>query len=110
MKSYRPSVVSEGLTNPGTEMRPEDPISKAKKLLRDHVDWQYKRSAHRDAELPAYEVYVVLFAYILGGWKATLSTDRPDGKYYELTYNASKKETYIDEYTKTINVVVPDTD
>lgn len=46
------------------------------------------------------DVYVVLYAYVLGNQKATLSTTLPDGKYYEVTYNSEKDEMYIDCYVK----------
>lgn len=46
------------------------------------------------------DVYVVLYAYVLGNQKATLSTTLPDGKYYEVTYNSGKNEMYVDCYVK----------
>lgn len=49
------------------------------------------------------EVYVVWFAYVLGQWKAILSTSRPDGRIYEVS-RRSTGETYVDTYVKTHNV------
>jgi hypothetical protein len=104
-KKEKPMVItSYGPSNPGTDMVPEDFTQKPKRLLKNHVDSHYAAAD----EKPAYEVYIVWFTYILGGWKANLATDMPDGKYYELTYNAAKQETYIDEYVKVVNVVVQD--
>lgn len=54
------------------------------------------------------EVYVVWFCYILGGWKALVSTTLPDGRYYEVTYDKAKHKTYIDTYLKVDNVEIPD--
>jgi len=54
------------------------------------------------------DVYVVSFTYTLGNWKAMVSTRFPDNKYYEVTYNKDKGEIYLDEYVKTVNVVIPD--
>jgi len=54
------------------------------------------------------EVYVVWFCYILGGWKALLSTTVPDDMYYEVTYNKINEETYLDAYKKVDNRVLPD--
>lgn len=54
------------------------------------------------------EVYIVWYAFVLGGWKALISTTLPDGMYYEVTYNKNKKETYIDAYKKWDNVAVSD--
>jgi hypothetical protein len=55
-----------------------------------------------------FDVYVVWFCYILGNWKALLSTTLPDGMYYEVTHNNFGQETYIDAYKKFDNVAVPD--
>ena len=46
------------------------------------------------------DVYVVWFCYILGGWKALVSTNVKDGMYYEVTYNHHSGETYLDAYKK----------
>lgn len=83
---------------------PDDFPTKAKRILIDYIDSQYSTGF----EKPAFEVYVVWFVKVLQHWKALVSTDRPDGKYYELTYNGDKRETYVDEYTKSKNTVVPD--
>src|ERR1044072_2693698 len=32
------------------------------------------------------EIYVVWFAFVRGNWKAILSTSRPDGRIYEVSY------------------------
>lgn len=48
-------------------------------------------------------VYVVWFAYILGGWKALCSTDIPDGRYYEVTYSKEKNVAFLDVYVKVEN-------
>ena len=49
------------------------------------------------------DVYVVWYCFILGGWKALISTTLPDGRYYEVTYNKNKGEVYLDTYLKTHN-------
>ena len=54
------------------------------------------------------EVYVVWFTYVLGNWKALVSTTLPDGMYYEVTYDKVKEQTYIDSYKKWENVCIPD--
>lgn len=46
------------------------------------------------------DVYVVTYAYVLGGQKAMLSTKLQDGKYYEVTYNDETNEIYVDQYVK----------
>ena len=62
--------------------------------------------AHLDLSdnAPDFDVYVVWFAYILGGMKALLSTTLYDGMYYEVTYNKATKEIYLDAYKKFENV------
>lgn len=57
---------------------------------------------------PDYQVYVVWFTYILGNWKALVSSTLPDGKYYEVTYNWAKRESYIDCYLKVDNIKIED--
>lgn len=73
---------------------------KAKELVReytaDHLD--------KADETPAFEVFVVWNAYILGNAKALLSTTLPDGMYYEITYNKAKNEIYLDAYKKFENI------
>lgn len=54
------------------------------------------------------DVYIVIFSYIRGYWKALVSTTLPDGMYYEVTYDKAKRETYIDAYKKFDNVCITD--
>lgn len=72
---------------------------KAINLLASHLNWG-------DEPILQDEIYVVWFCYILGGWKALLSTSKEDGKYYEVTHNKTTLETYIDVYIKSHQVVV----
>lgn len=55
---------------------------------------------------PEFTVYIVWFCYILGGWKALVSTSLPDGMYYEVTHSAVKQETYLDAYKKWDNIKI----
>lgn len=74
-------------------------MEKAKKAV---VDWY-------GAEGPApEEVYIVWFCKTLQNWKALLSTDFPDKRYFEATYNGDKGEMYLDTYKKEDNTVVKD--
>ena len=52
------------------------------------------------------ELYLVMFAFVLGGWKALISSSRPDGFYFEVTHNQSKNETYVDKYEKVSNIAL----
>lgn len=64
---------------------------------------------HELSEVPATigldEVYIVWYGYILGDWKCVLSTAVPDDRYYEVTFNSAKGETYLDVYVKNENQV-----
>ena len=50
-----------------------------------------------------FKVYIVACSYILGCEKYWISTDLPDGKYFEVTYNVQKHEFYLDEYVRIYN-------
>ena len=52
------------------------------------------------------DVYVVWFCKTLQNWKALVSSNLPDGMYYEVTYNGDKEEAYVDAYKKFDNVVI----
>lgn len=62
--------------------------------------------AREGIDLGPRDVYVVWFCFILGGWKALVSTTLPDGKYYEVTYDKLKDLTYLDTYQKISNEAV----
>lgn len=51
--------------------------------------------------------YVVIFAYVLGNWKALVSTDKPDGHYYEVTFKGEYGVAFVDTYIKADNREVP---
>ena len=83
-----------------------DPMDKACLLVAQYFN---KNAEKTDQYLIETEdVYVVWFCYILGGWKALISTTVVDGMYYEVTYDKVKKATYIDAYKKWDNVAVMD--
>lgn len=52
------------------------------------------------------DIYFVNCTYVLGSIKGWFSTNLPDGKYYEVTYNNDKKEMYVDQYTRTNQEVI----
>lgn len=52
------------------------------------------------------DVYIVWFSKTLQNWKALVSTNLPDGMYYEVTHNGDKGETYLDAYKKFHNVTI----
>ena len=50
-----------------------------------------------------FKVYIVTCCYILGNEKYWISTDLPDGKYFEVTYKKEKDEFYLDVYVRVYN-------
>lgn len=50
------------------------------------------------------DVYIVWSCKTLQNNKALVSTNLPDGMYYEVTYNGDKQEIYLDAYKKFENV------
>ncbi|WP_285013440.1 DUF6275 family protein [Lactococcus garvieae] len=59
-----------------------------------------------EQQLKAEEVYVVWSCKTLQNNKALLSTNIPDGRYYEVTYNGDKGEIYFDSYIKEHNQLI----
>lgn len=76
----------------------------ARSILYTHLE------LNTDIHLLHNEVFVVWFNFTLGNWKALLSTTVEDNRYYEVTHNASKNQTYIDTYVKESNTVFEDDD
>ena len=69
-------------------------------------------NSHGDAtdlvpSLKPEEVYIVWECKALQNSKALASTPRPDGMYYEFTYNGDKDELYVDAYKKFENKCIP---
>ena len=64
----------------------------------------YYAKAHLDStddiEFDTCNVFIVWSCKTLQNNKALLSTDLPDGMYYEITYNGDKEEFYFDAYKK----------
>lgn len=81
------------------EKDPDQFLNKAKQLVFDEIPLDNESGL---------EIYVVWFAKTLQNWKALLSTNIPDGKYYEVTYNGDKQEAYVDTYVKILNTRRPD--
>ena len=55
------------------------------------------------AKITMSDVKFVMGSYILGNWKALVTTNITDGRYYEVTYNNATGDTYVDTYKKEAN-------
>lgn len=61
----------------------------------------------KKAGLEKNQIYVVWMVKVLGNNKALASTSVDgDGLYYEVTYNGTSDEFYLDEYNKTSNEAI----
>ena len=69
-------------------------------------DYAHEHLDKSDGEVK-FSVYVVWQCHILGNKKWLLSTTLNDGMYYEVTFNAAKKEFYLDAYKKFENRRIP---
>lgn len=65
----------------------------------EHID--------KTGKVPVFQVYIVWQCKTLQNWKFLISTDIPDGMYYEVTYNGDKDEWYLDAYKKFENRCIP---
>lgn len=79
--------------------------TRAMYFVKTHID-----AAFAPGVPPKYDLYVVWFCKTLENWKALVGTNVRDGLYYEVTYDGRNKQTYLDEYAKTMNVCYPDED
>lgn len=65
-----------------------------------------------NAKLPSGEkikisdVAIVWQCWILGNWKAMITTTNKSDLYYEFTYDKSKDRAYLDEYAHAMNSVI----
>lgn len=82
-------------------MKPSDFIPKCKEIVFDYAKNRIDKTD--EGFLSTFnldDVYVVWYSKTLQNAKALLSTNLPDGMYYELTYNGDKNEIYFDAYKK----------
>ena len=77
--------------------------SKACELVSDYV----LEHIDKTDNIPVFTVYVVWQCKVLQNWKFLISTDIPDGMYYEVTFNGNKNEWYLDAYKKFENRCIP---
>lgn len=67
---------------------------------------QVKKYCQNVTGITVFETYIVWIVKDLQNNKALLSTNIPDGRYYEVTHDGDKHELYVDAYTKEKNFSV----
>jgi hypothetical protein len=80
----------------------EEMMERAKRLVAEYVE----ESRDKSDLVTDFTTYIVWFTKTLQNWKALVSTSLPDGRYYEVTHNGTKNETYVDVYVKITNFAV----
>lgn len=73
-------------------------LEKAKELVIDYFNREVEKTD--TSSIKVDDVYVVWHCSLLGNHKCLISTNVPDGMYYEITYNSAKGEIYLDAYKK----------
>lgn len=63
-------------------------------------------STDKNGKITEDNVFTVWMVRVLQNNKALLSTNLPDGMYYEFTWNGDKQEGYLDAYKKWENVII----
>ena len=89
----------------GIRMNYEKLLEKFKSTVVEYVNG-YTEIRHDTKPITSKDVHAVWSCKTLQNYKALLSTPRPGGMYYELTYNGDKKEFYFDVYKKIVNVPI----
>lgn len=82
-----------------------DMDNEAMKIVKAYVHEHLDKSD----PVPEMNIFIVWKCKILKNWKFLLSTSLFDGMYYELTYNGTNREWYLDAYKKFEKRCIPDT-
>jgi hypothetical protein len=76
----------------------------AKKIVADYVRDTLNKGQY--AEGLDFDVHTVWKCWILENMKFLITSDLPDGRYFEVTYNAFEEEFYLDVYVRTHNEAI----
>lgn len=93
-ESVMVAYTAHGYHIPGSGEETPSPEDRAKEVVRKYVDNQQLGNA-------LFDVMLVMFAYVGGGWKAILTTDIPNSQYFELTYFLDEDRIHINVFSKT---------
>ena len=86
---------------------PDEFLKKAKFLVAENFNTTFLGGLESKATSDHF--FITTFTKTLGNWKAMVSTNLIAGQYWEVTYNGTKNETYVDHYTKRGNAIFSDT-
>lgn len=86
----------------------EDFPEKAKRIVREYVSEQFKKISVEGAPPVPFDVKLVWFVKTLKTWKAIVITTLPDNIIYEVSYDGANRLTYLDEYLKQNQRIIPD--
>ena len=89
-------------------MKAVDVARKAKLVLLEYLNQWDKVDADPANMYVSDDIAVVWSAKVLGNWKAMLFLPERPNEYYEVTYDGAKKQSYLDVYKKSVNLVVKD--
>lgn len=92
------------IVNPSQALSFQD---QARFLVRDYLNQTLEKS-DEISSVTDEQVYCVWFSKTIKNWKAMVASALPDGKYFEVTHNGDKNETYLDVYVKIDHVEIPD--
>jgi len=84
----------------------DDPIAKAKQLVVDNYN-EHRNKTRTPAMQPDF-VIVLWYTGSRGNFKAVCEFTVVHGLRYEVSYNARKKEAFVDVYKKTHNIKLTD--
>jgi hypothetical protein len=92
--------------------RPQRPHGDPNRFLRKAVqvvvdNYNANRDPKTTHQLTANGVYIVWYAKTLRNWKAIVASPVVFGILWEVSFDGTKQEIYIDVYKKVTNVVIP---
>ena len=86
---------------------PDKRLRVAKEIVRDWYNNNVvPRCGVTTNAIALEDIYIVWFCKTLQNWKALLSTDIPDTRYYEITFNGDAEQAYLDVYLKEKNETI----
>ena len=85
-------------------MNEQEFLAWCKQEVCDYTNKHLDKSDNKEISID--DVYIVWSCKTLQNNKALVSTNVPDGMYYEITHNGDKAEIYVDAYKKWENYKV----